>query len=239
MTRKGKFSRKIYVPANRRGATAIIVAIVLVVLLGVAALAVDIGYLYAAKNELQNAADSAALAGARQLGNIYSLLTVTQQMAYTAEADDQSLIRNTAVDIASQNKAATQSILINAAEVEIGQWASGAFTATTNQPDAVRVTARRDAGTGGTIGTFFARVLGINEASVVADATAALSPQSTTEPGNSSCRSVFPNSGSPAITAINPSSSTPPAPSTAAPVGILSTKAPRTPVHWAIPSFRG
>ena len=52
---------------NESGAVAIITAILMVVFLGFLALAVDIGHLAAVKNELQNAADAAALAGARAL----------------------------------------------------------------------------------------------------------------------------------------------------------------------------
>lgn len=50
-----------------RGLTAVIVALLMLVLLGVAAFAIDIGHLYLVKNELQNAADAGALAGARFL----------------------------------------------------------------------------------------------------------------------------------------------------------------------------
>jgi Flp pilus assembly protein TadG len=52
---------------NERGAIAIIVAIALPVFLGFAALAIDLSNLYVARNELQNAADAGALAGARIL----------------------------------------------------------------------------------------------------------------------------------------------------------------------------
>ncbi len=52
---------------EQRGAVAIIVAFLMFVLLGFAAFAVDFGYLYGVKNELQNAADAAALAGASVL----------------------------------------------------------------------------------------------------------------------------------------------------------------------------
>lgn len=49
-----------------RGAVTVVVAILLVVLLGFAALAVDVGAMYAEKAQLQNGADSAALAVANQ-----------------------------------------------------------------------------------------------------------------------------------------------------------------------------
>lgn len=49
-------------PENEHGAVAVIVAVTLVVLLGFAALAVDVGAMYAEKAQLQNGADSSALA---------------------------------------------------------------------------------------------------------------------------------------------------------------------------------
>jgi hypothetical protein len=52
---------------NQRGVTAILVALLMVVFLGLAALAVDISHLYVVRNELQNAADAGALAGTRVL----------------------------------------------------------------------------------------------------------------------------------------------------------------------------
>ena len=54
---------------GRRGATIVFVALAMVVLLSFAALAIDVGYLYVVRNELQNAADSGALAGAQVLYN--------------------------------------------------------------------------------------------------------------------------------------------------------------------------
>jgi len=51
---------------GEHGAASVIVAMVLVVLLGFAALAVDVGAMYAEKAQLQNGADSAALAVAEQ-----------------------------------------------------------------------------------------------------------------------------------------------------------------------------
>ncbi len=48
---------------NQRGVTVVLVAVLMVVFLGLAALAVDISHLYVVRNELQNAADAGALAG--------------------------------------------------------------------------------------------------------------------------------------------------------------------------------
>ena len=59
------------------------VAVTLPVLLGFAALTIDIGQALVARNELQDVADAAALAGARRMGTIYQSLTPAQQVSYT------------------------------------------------------------------------------------------------------------------------------------------------------------
>lgn len=52
---------------RQQGAIVIVMSLFLVVVMGVLALVVDLGHLYATKTALQNAADAAALAGARDL----------------------------------------------------------------------------------------------------------------------------------------------------------------------------
>jgi hypothetical protein len=52
---------------DERGITLVLVALLLIPLIGIGALVVDLGLLYAARNELQNASDAGALAGARVL----------------------------------------------------------------------------------------------------------------------------------------------------------------------------
>ncbi|HUQ68853.1 MAG TPA: pilus assembly protein TadG-related protein, partial [Planctomycetaceae bacterium] len=56
---------------KRRGAIAVIVCVLMVPLLAFIALSVDSGWITLTKSELQNAADSAAEAGARQLMDNY------------------------------------------------------------------------------------------------------------------------------------------------------------------------
>jgi len=53
---------------DRRGAVAVWAALMLVMLVGVAALVIDMGYLWVLRDRLQSTADAAALAGASQLG---------------------------------------------------------------------------------------------------------------------------------------------------------------------------
>ena len=53
---------------SQRGAYLVIVSLLLVVLIGFGALALDLGRLFILRSEMQNAADAAALAAARELG---------------------------------------------------------------------------------------------------------------------------------------------------------------------------
>ena len=172
---------------NQRGVTAVVVAIVIAVLLGFVALAVDIGYVAATKNELQNVADSAALAGAGLLGQIYLNMSMTQQQAYVCNDEDHlptdgylydnlSIIAQAQDVVGSgKNKAGSQDITIRSEDVLINKWTGTPFNVNNyNQPDAVRVIARRDNAANGPISTFFAKIFGINTADVTADATAAL-----------------------------------------------------------------
>src|SRR5512140_3223154 len=54
--------------AEDEGAVAVIVAVLLVVFLLLAALAVDLGYFFNVRRQLQSAADAGALAGCLELG---------------------------------------------------------------------------------------------------------------------------------------------------------------------------
>lgn len=78
-----KFSSRI---TNQKGASAIIVAISLFMIVGFAALAIDLTHHYIVKNELKNAADAGALAGARFLYN--DTATEVNHAGYTNKLDE-------------------------------------------------------------------------------------------------------------------------------------------------------
>ena len=129
---------------SQNGAALVYVAILLVALLGVTALAVDVGYMMVVRNQLQNAADAAALAAARKLGAIYEPMTYAQQQSYVCTPTDLSSV---AQAIALENLAGLESVDVLASDVLIGKWDSTTHTwaqTTLAQPDAVSVTARRD-----------------------------------------------------------------------------------------------
>jgi Flp pilus assembly protein TadG len=177
-----RYSRLI---GNQRGVVALYVTLTLAIFLGIAALAVDVGYMLAGKTELQRTADGAALAATRQLGHIYESMTYQNQLVYDATADA-ATIQGAAIDVAAQNRAAGSFITIDSTDIQIGTWDQNRdpkFVATMAQPDAVHVRARRDGTTNGPITTFFARIFGIRNLGVSAIATAALTAESTSGPG--------------------------------------------------------
>ena len=69
---------------NQDGAVAALVAVCLVLFVAFTALAIDIGHLYVVRNELQNAADAGALAGARFLLNEDGSIRTSPTDAITA-----------------------------------------------------------------------------------------------------------------------------------------------------------
>lgn len=169
---------------DTRGAVAVTVAIMLVVLLSFAALALDISNAMIARNELQNVADASALAGARQLGVIYQALP--EGIPYTTYVlSDSSAVVNAATSVALANQARQVTISLNSADIVIGVWNSGPRTLTLGNVGAtgVRVTARRDGGANGPVTTWLAGIMGINSMNVVATATAALTGTGTLLPG--------------------------------------------------------
>jgi hypothetical protein len=176
---------------NRRGATAVIVAICLVMLIGFAALAIDVGFLYSTRNELQNVADAAALAGAGYLGSEYGKLSYADQQERNFTFDE---VAGVVKAVAIKNKAAGVSISISDGDIVIGNWTHDEATdewhvetkyedGKIKTPDAVRVTARRKDGINGAISTFFARIFKIFDVNVGAVATAALTGTSHVDPG--------------------------------------------------------
>ncbi|HQJ68839.1 MAG TPA: Tad domain-containing protein [Anaerohalosphaeraceae bacterium] len=138
---------------NDKGVTAIIVALVLTVLIGIAALAIDIGYLTVAKNEAQNAADASALAGARQMAENYG----------SSNVDLTLNVENVAQNIGGANRVDKKNLFSDNMVIQIGKWypSNSTFITPANVPDAVCVEVKREPGlTSGPISTFLAPVIG-------------------------------------------------------------------------------
>ncbi|MFZ2171119.1 MAG: TadG family pilus assembly protein [Methylococcaceae bacterium] len=160
----------------QRGVIIPLTAIMILSLLAFGALAVDIGYLMVARNQIQNAADAAALNGARFL---YPLVGTPKKPNWT-------LAQTEATNAIALNKVATSSL--STGTVTTGYWkttpATPHFQATTITPGnndlaAVKVVInKKDNGNGGPIGTFFAKIFGINTMTVSATGVAVVASPS-------------------------------------------------------------
>jgi Flp pilus assembly protein TadG len=172
-------SNAVWKNMNQRGVAGVTVAILIGLIVMMAAFAIDIGHALVTRNELQNAADSAALSAGRQLGLTYLALPPgdQQNMSRDLTSLEQSQIITSGETASYANKASdVANITIAEGEVELGTWDLNAktFTPTVTRPNAIRVTARRDGAANGPISTFFAGIFGVNSMNVSATAVAAL-----------------------------------------------------------------
>jgi len=172
---------------DERGVAAIVVALVMLMLLGFAALAIDIGHLFAVRNELQNGADAGALAGARFLYNDdgTAVNTGVNQIAYDAATANHSETGSGSevaveVDWTGGNAGdvqrghwsfATRTFTPNASTAPVDLWNVSAeeLDANLNFINAVRVATRR-AGTPAV--SFFAKLFGHQDFQLSTDAVA-------------------------------------------------------------------
>jgi hypothetical protein len=113
---------------EQQGVTVVMVALLIPILIGVAALAIDIGHLLVVRNELQNAADAGCLAGARFLyvdaGEAVNL--GANEIAHRAAIANRS--EKLPVEVHWDGG--------NAGDVERGHWSFAARTFTPNDNDA-------------------------------------------------------------------------------------------------------
>lgn len=140
---------------SKDGAIAIIVAISIIVLLGFGAFAVDMGFVYMKKNELQNAADAAALAGAAAL---------------VSYGDNLGQVKNVAMDYARRNF----TVQNNPEDtIQIGDITFYKdYVLNSIDPNQVEATVRRIGARGNPVTLFLARALGLDVMDVTATARA-------------------------------------------------------------------
>ena len=169
MTRLHSIDRRL---RFQRGGVVIWFALLLPVLLGFAALAVDLTRLHMVKVELQNAADAAAMGGARSL---------TDAGAVSGEKFNWAAASAKALELARQNVA--NGSQIQDATIETGYWnlqsRSWSDTFITGYLPAVRATiAISGEQNNGPLGLLFAPVLGIDDTDVEATAIAVIAAPS-------------------------------------------------------------
>lgn len=163
--------------SRQRGAVAIMVAFFLIMVMGFAALSLDSYHLYIVRNELQNDADAAVLAGA---GHLFTSPT-SNEPDFTA-AEDKA---RTAIPLNPTLKGT-----LSTGEVTGGYWnATDGFQPNPVTPGsddfaALKVKVTRKAGSnGGPVELFVAGLVGVNTAPVGAEAVAAVFPPGASNPG--------------------------------------------------------
>ena len=156
----------------RRAAVIVQVAVMSTVILGFGALAVDIGFLYTAKAELQAAADAAALAGAAQL-------------AAEGDVNPGELARMVAQEYSLKHEVAGAPAYVDLySDIELGKAVYNPvtqkfqFEPSAYNYDAVRVTVKRTSESmEGAIPLMFANIYGDGEKGLWARASAVLIPR--------------------------------------------------------------
>ena len=133
----------------------------LVILLGMIAFAVDLGYVALARTQLQAAADATALAAAANVNQPQSTMVAAAQY------------------FASQQAVAGRAVQVNSSDILYGNWdvSSRTFTSSSTPGNAMQVTVRTNQTNGGKTGLFFGRIFGLASVSESATAVATVNPR--------------------------------------------------------------
>jgi len=170
---------------KRRGAVAPLAALLMTLLVGMLAFSIDIGYICSVEAELQNAADSAALAAAQQLQTLfvqyYSPGQWQQLQIYNQATRDTANPNSpipTAQRFAAANQAGGVNVQVLSSDISFqyydGTNAPVPASFPTQFPNTVTVTTRRDNTANGSLGLFFAQIFGIGSANLTATASATI-----------------------------------------------------------------
>jgi Flp pilus assembly protein TadG len=117
---------------DQKGAVVVLVAVLLILFLGMAALAIDVYHLFVVRNELQNAADAGALAGAKVLyynntDNDPDNDPPSDELNFTINPNANTVAYNTAIENLSENVSVeVNDHASNAGDVQRGHWSFSA-----------------------------------------------------------------------------------------------------------------
>jgi len=174
--RSARVRRRMHARRGEQGLTILLVAILALVLIGFTGLAVDLSRVYTASQQLQAAADAAALAAANRVSNEIDPMDPSNPFTAT---------RQMAIAVALKNMAAAAPVKLSAntpnaanGDIVIGRWDKVAqtFTPELKNPNAVKVTARRTTSSqGGPVSLVFGPVFAVNGADVGRTAIAVMS----------------------------------------------------------------
>lgn len=160
---------------RRRGNILVMTCLLMVVMIAFIAMAVDVGYLYTVRNELQRSADASAIAAAWEL---------IEEDAMDGEFSSEEIFTNartTAEQFAALNKVGNTAPGLAGDDVFVGYLADPSDPSLQlvaaqpgTLPNAVKVRVQRTDIQNGQVPLFFARIMGVDKSAIVAEATAAL-----------------------------------------------------------------
>jgi Flp pilus assembly protein TadG len=172
---------------NERGISAILIAGIMFFLVFMVGFAVDMGYMYVVKGQLQNAADAGALAGVKRLNpsaTVFDQYSAKSQARKFAECNNVAECKPFSGGI-SLSTNMSYNTLDNSNDITVGNWNSSLtpqYDETRTPINAIKVRARRTTGsTMGQVNLFFSKVLSVvgydwSRMSTAAEAIAALVP---------------------------------------------------------------
>lgn len=159
---------------RRRGNILALTALLMTALVAFLAFAIDLGYLYAVRAELQRAADSSAIAAAWELIDKDGRVGTQTTTGLTSTASSK------ASQFAALNQVGSTAPTLGTGDISVGYMANpaspgDAMTSTPSGklPNAVQIRVQRSSEQNGQVPLFFARVLGVDHSSLEAQATAA------------------------------------------------------------------
>lgn len=164
-----------------RGASLVLVSLALLALLAVLSLTVDLGMLYVARSQAQQAADAAALAGASALADSNCLTGVS---GCAAGGSQESQAMQQAETAGAQNYVMGMAASIQNSDIT--------FSYPNSLEPEITVTVQRTVARGNAVPTLFAQVFGVGLANVAAKATAeAFNPSGSGVPVSYACVAPF------------------------------------------------
>src|SRR5262245_9434665 len=159
---------------RRRGNILILTAVLMTALIALLAFAIDLGYAYTARAELQRSADAAAIAAAWEL--IDKKGNPTNESATTLSTNASTK----ASTFAGLNRVCANAPALAGSDVTVGYMSNPSnpdcamVTPPSGKlPNAVQVRVQKTGDQNGKVNFFFARVLGFNDTAMQAQATAA------------------------------------------------------------------
>jgi Flp pilus assembly protein TadG len=177
---------------NSEGAVAIMVALLMVILLGVTAFAVDFGIIWVTNKQLYNASDAGALAGARALGYYRCIAagnagcTPVAGVVTTGTPDEAA--KPQAEAVVKENSAFnTPTLNVDPTDIVLGKWTlADGFDSTVGASEfnAVSVTIQKTAeSVNGSIPAFFGQIFNKSDYATSKNAVAALTGLGSTTEG--------------------------------------------------------